>query len=84
MRPVKHGPNAVQGFPHPRPGTLGDLGTGRLPHGLDVPLGNVGPDRVLENRFQCACIGSMPSSKVSENDTAIMFWRLRQIRLQVL
>ena len=49
---MKDGPNPVQGDSHTRTGSLSDLGTRSLKHGLNFAPTNARPDRVLKNRLK--------------------------------
>lgn len=71
---MKYGPHIVQGNSHPRTGPIGDLGTRRLEHGLDVPPGDIRPDGIFENGLERASVlRSHTLTIVSIHDTSVKF-----------
>ena len=69
---MKHSSHAIESNPHPRSGSLADLGSRHFQQGFDVPPENIRPDGFLENRLPSALvIRSHRVLKVSLDDTGI-------------
>jgi hypothetical protein len=71
MRPVKNGADPMQSNPHPGATAFCNLGTQSQKQILYFSPGDVCPDRVFKDGFQCTTLFFVHREMVSKSDTAI-------------